>query len=272
MGTPRFEAKVGSWLTAWVRHMEQQGLKAEQMVILLVDEPHTRSQDEILIAWAKAVRAANLGVTLFVDPTYSNPRKGDPAMFEAHDILCPHTPMMLEYKKPFRAFYQEQKEAGRTLFLYSCSGPAKLLDPITYHRVQAWIAFQIGAEGSFYWAFGCGGGIGNSWRAYAQPDSEYSPYFVGPTSVMEGKHSEAVRESVQDYEYLCMLRKQAEKVRAAGSDPEWLKRADYLLDRGVAQAVAVAVPTNMFWHVPKNRSAMDSVRIRILDALETSPH
>lgn len=258
-------------MTAWVRHMEKQGLKAEQMVILLVDEPRHRSQDEILVAWAQAVKAANLGVVLFVDPTYVNPLQGDPAMFEAHDVLCPHTPMLVEHGAPFRAFYERQREAGKTLWLYSCKGPAKLMDPITYHRAQAWLAFQIGAKGSFYWALGCGGGSGDSWRAYAQTGVEYSPYFVGPTSVLEGKHSEAVREGVQDYEYLYMLRKLADEVRVAGNGIEWLQRADELLDRGVAEAVSAVSPAAMFWKVPKNRSLMDDVRIRVLDALEAAP-
>lgn len=268
MGTPRFNTMVGTWLGAWVRHLAKQGLKAEQLVILLVDEPHERSQDEVIVKWAAAVRAAKLGVVLYEDPTYTDPTKGDPAMFAASDVLCPNTPMMLEHGKPFRDFYLRQKEAGKTLWLYSCSGPAKLLDPVTYHRVQAWLAFQMGAEGSFFWAFGCGGGIGDSWRAYAQAHSEYSPYFVGPDSVMEGKHSEAIRESVQDYEYLRMLRDAAAKTRAVGADAAWLKRADELLTVGVSEAVGVAASSNMFWKVEKDRSAMDAVRVRVLDALE----
>ena len=268
MGTPRFNAMVGSWLGAWVRHMEKQGLKARQLVILLVDEPHELSQDEVIVNWATAVRAANLGVVLFVDPTYTDPRKGDPAMFAAHDVLCPNTPMMVAQGKPFRDFYLRQKEAGKTLWLYSCSGPAKLLDPITYHRAQAWLAFQIGAEGSFYWAFGCGGGIGDSWRAYAQAYSEYSPYFVAPDSVMEGKHSEAIREGVQDYEYLRMLQNKVAKARAAGADAAWQKRAEGLLTEGVSEAVGTVASSNLFWKVTKDRSAMDTVRVRVLDALE----
>ena len=268
MGTPRFNTMVASWLGAWVRHMEKQGLKAGQLVILLVDEPHELSQDEVIVAWAKAVRAANLGVVLFEDPTYTAPSKGNPEMFALCDVLCPHTPMMVSEGKPFRDFYLRQKEAGKTLWLYSCNGPARLLDPIIYHRAQAWLAFQIGAEGSFYWAFGCGGGIGDSWRAYAQAHQEYSPYFVGPDSVMEGKHSEAVREGVQDYEYLRMLRDKAGKVRASGGDAAWLKSAEGLLTDGVAEAVGAVVSSNMLWNVEKDRSAMDAVRVRVLDALE----
>jgi hypothetical protein len=268
MGTPRFTTMVGSWLTAWVRHLEGQGLEARQMVILLVDEPHERSQDETLIAWAKAVRAAGLGVTLFVDPTYADPTKGDPDMYALHDVLCPNTPMMLQHGKPFRDFYLKQQADGKTLWLYSCSGPAKLLDPVTYHRAQAWLAFQMGAEGSFYWAFGCGGGIGDSWRAYVQSGVEYSPYFVGPDSVMEGKHSEALREGVQDHETLCMLRDSAARARKEGLDAPWVRKAEALLTEGVARAVAVVTPKNMYWHVDKDRNEMDVVRGLALDLLE----
>ncbi len=60
------------------------------MVILLFDEPHERSHDEILIAWAQAVRAANLGVTLFIDPTYRD-RQGDPEMYAIRYPLSQHT-------------------------------------------------------------------------------------------------------------------------------------------------------------------------------------
>lgn len=268
MGTSRFDAMLGAWLAAWTRHMGKQGLKPSQLVILLVDEPHERTQDAVIVAWARAIRAAKLGVTLFEDPTYTDPAKGDPEMFAASDVLCPNTPMMVAQGDPFRTFYRRQREAGKTLWLYSCSGPAKLLDPIAYHRVQAWLAFQMGAEGSFYWAFGCGGGIGDSWRAYEQVYNEYSPYFVGPDGVMEGKHSEAVREGVQDYEYLRMLRAAADRAQAAGGGAAWLPRAEAVLGEGVAQAVAVASPSNLFWRVAKDRTAMDAVRVRALDVLE----
>jgi hypothetical protein len=269
MGTPRFTAMLGTWLRAWTRHMLKQGLKPDQLVILLVDEPHDRKQDAVIVTWAAAVRAADLGVALFEDPTYENPAKGDPAMFAACDVLCPNTPMMLAQGEPFRAFYRAQQAAGKTLWLYSCSGPAKLLDPITYHRAQAWLAFQMGAEGSFYWAFGCGGGIGDSWRAYAQAYSEYSPYFVGPDSVTESKHSEAIREGVQDYEYLHMLRDAVARVKPSGDADAWVARAEALLTDGVAEAVRAVTASNLLWQVEKDRSAMDAVRARALDLLET---
>ena len=268
MGTARFNAMISAWLGAWTRHLKKQGLAADQLVILLVDEPHELKQDAVIVAWADAVRAANLGVVLFEDPTYENPAKGDPAMFASSDVLCPNTPMMLAQGEPFRAFYRKQQTAGKTLWLYSCSGPAKLLDPVTYHRAQAWLAFQMGAEGSFYWAFGCGGGIGDSWHAYSQAYSEYSPYFVSPDSVMEGKHSEAIREGVQDFEYLRLLRETVGKIKAFGGSAAWRVHAETLLKDGVAEAVKTVAASNQTWLVEKDRSAMDEVRIQVLDLLE----
>ncbi len=268
MGTARFNAMIRAWLGAWMRHLKKQGLTSGQLVILLVDEPHELKQDAVIVTWAAAVRAANLGVVLFEDPTYENPAKGDPAMYASSDVLCPNTPMMLAQGEPFRAFYRKQQAAGKTLWLYSCSGPAKLLDPVTYHRAQAWLAFQMGAEGSFYWAFGCGGGIGDSWHAYSQAYSEYSPYFVSPDSVLEGKHSEAIREGVQDYDYLRLLREAVGKANASGGDAAWLSRAETLLKDGVAEAVKSVAASNQTWLIEKDRSTMDTVRIQALDLLE----
>ena len=117
---------------------------------------------------------------------------------------------------------------------------------------------------------GCGGGIGDSWRAYAQSGIEYSPYFVGPDSVLDGKHSEAVREGVQDYEALCMLRDLTDQARAVGRDAPWVREAERVLSAGVAEAVAAVKPEHLYWHVAKERGTMDRVRLQVLDLLEAA--
>lgn len=269
MGTPRFATMLATWLRAWTDHMKTQQLAPHQLVILLYDEPHKTEHDAISVAWATAIRRAALGVTLFVDPTYEDPTKAQPELFEAHDILCPHTPMIVQQGEPFRAFYRAWQAKGKTLWLYSCMGPSRLLDPITYHRMQMWIAFQLNAQGTFYWALGCGGGNGNSWQPYAQPHNEYSPYFVSPTSVMEAKNSEALREGVQDYEYLVMLRQALTKTQQSAA---WQAQARTLLEEGVQRVVASAQSTNLFWKVEKDRSVMDTARIAALHLLEEARH
>ena len=86
---------------------------------------------------------------------------------------------------------------------------------------------------------------------------------------MEGKHSEAVREGVQDYEYLRLLREVIGKRQTAGGDVTWRVRAEALLKDGVAEALKYVAASNQTWQVEKDRSSMDTIRIRALDLLET---
>ncbi len=267
MGTARFNRMVGDYMTAWANYLKKTGMQPNQLVVLLLDEPRNHEQDRIIIAWAKAIRAANPGMVLFEDPIYYKPEEGLPEMFELCDVLCPQTPMLLAYDESFKQFYLKQRDAGRELWLYSCSGPAKLLDPIAYHRAQKWRAFEMGAKGSFYWALGCGGRQGDSWNAYTQPGTEYSPYFVSQTTVMDGKHSEAVREGVQDYEYLVMLRDRIAQLKKAGKGGAALAKAERLLAEAPGRALASVLPGSLQWKRPKDRSLMDQVRIEILYAL-----
>ena len=267
MGTARFNRMVGDYMTAWANYLKKTGKQPSQLVVLLWDEPYSHEHDRIIITWAKAIRAVNPGIVLFEDPIYRNPEEGLPEMYELCDVLCPQTLMLLECGEPFKLFYLKQREAGRELWLYSCSGPAKQLDPITYHRAQKWRAFEIGAKGSFYWALGCGGGQGDSWNAYIQPGTEYSPYFVSQTTVMDGKHSEAIREGVQDYEYLVMLQDRIAQLKQAGKGGAALAKAELLLAEAPGRALASTLPGSLDWKRPKNRSLMDQVRVEILQAL-----
>ena len=68
-------------------------------------------------------------------------------LFEAFDILCPNRPMWFREGPDFASFYRDQQSRGRTLQFYSCSGPARLLDPYSYYRLQAWHCWKIGATG-----------------------------------------------------------------------------------------------------------------------------
>lgn len=267
LGTPRFERMVADYFTAWVRHMQEQGLKAKQLGVLILDEPHDNAQDEIIIPWAKAIHAAQPDIDIFEDPTYRDPTKGVPDMFAACTTLCPNTPMMIAEGEPFRAFYAAQRAAGRRLWLYSCSGPAKELDPIAYHRAQHWWGMRIGASGSFYWALGCGGGIGNSWNAYAQTGVEYAPFFVGPDSVTRGKHMEGIREGIQDYEYYVMLQNRVNTLAAQGVPDAKLAPARKLLAEAPVQATQSLDSAALTWRTEKDRDLLDRLRLDLLHQL-----
>ena len=137
--------------------------------------------------------------------------------------------MWLEGSKRFEQLFLAQQRQGRTLNFYSCSGPAKLLDPYSYYRLQAWHCWQIGATGTFFWAFGDNSGS-SSWNEYAAVHSPpYTPLFLDDETVVAGKQMEAIRESVEDFEYFVLLRRAAERAKAAGRSAAAVARAESLL-------------------------------------------
>lgn len=70
--------------------------------------------------------------------------RNTPDILAAVDYMCPHRPSLMAEKDPAqRAVYAGQRRAGKGLYLYSCWGPTRTLDPYAYYRLQAWSAFQI---------------------------------------------------------------------------------------------------------------------------------
>ncbi len=266
IGSPAFEANVGKWITAWVKHLNGRGVSADRLALLLLDEPHENSDVAPIIAWSRAIHAAEPNVLVWEDPTYADPHKASQALWEASDVICPNRVAWLGAAESFHDFYRQWQQAGKTLQLYSCSGPARLLDPYSYYRLQAWHCWQIGATGSFFWAFGDNGGA-SSWNEYAVKNAAYTPLFLDAHSVTPAKQMEAIRESVEDYEYLIMLRNAVQQAERQGVPEDRLRPARELLESGVGSVLEAPGCQEIFWHADKDRSQADTVRVRILQQL-----
>ncbi|MEN6402310.1 MAG: hypothetical protein ABFD94_10240 [Armatimonadia bacterium] len=266
MGTPRFDRMVGAWAKAWVQHAEAQGIKPGQIKLLLVDEPHAAEQDKIIIAWAKAIHAAEPGIVIWNDPTHADPAKAEAEFYTTSDVLSPNATLFLRGGKPYQDVFVEQQRAGRELWFYSCSGPAKLLDPASYWRGQFWLNLKYGGKGSCYWAFGDEGG--NSWNAYLQARASFSPLFLGRTKVTDAKQMEAIREGAEDYEYFRMLRARVAELEGKGVQSKLVAQAKALLVTGSEQAVAIMGGEAQKWAVAKDRTVQDTMRLQALDMLE----
>ena len=268
MGTPGFDKKVGEWIRFWAGHAERRGIRAENLLVLLVDEPHEAQQDGVILAWAKALRAVGTGVKIWEDPTHRDPATANPEMMAACDVLCPNRPMFLAGGPAFRDYYAQRRASGAELAFYSCSGPVRLLDPYSYHRLQAWSCWQQGARSSFFWAFGDSGG-GSSWNEYAQERAaSYTPLFLDATTVTAGKHMEAIRESVEDFEYPVMLRDRLAAAQKAGQGGAVVEQARRLLAGAAARVLDAPGAGDLQWAQPKDRGVADAVRVEILEALE----
>jgi len=266
-GSRAHRKAVTAWITWWSARARKLGVRSRRLGLLLVDEPHSRPQDRKIILYARIIRAATNNVIVWNDPTWREPWKALPDLFALSDVLCPNLPMLIGQGKRFADFYVAQRQAGRELWFYSCSGPGRLLDPYAYHRMQAWFCWKYGATGEGFWAFG-DSSRASSWNEYLSGRGAYTPLFIDDKTVTSGKHMEAIRAGLQDYEYMRMLRDRiVELARANRSDPR-LAAARKLLasaaDRVTACMTGVA---GIYWSKPKDRSIADKVRIEILEML-----
>lgn len=134
------------------------------------------------------------------------------------DILCIHNAAWNnEWASEYRAM-------GKELWIYVSSPsppfPTLVIDePALDHRILPWMAWKSGASGLLYWCV-------NFWNenplnnpASFAPDQNGNGFLFYPGP--EGPHSsirlQALRDGIEDYEYLVLLRSLIERVRPKGS-------------------------------------------------------
>ncbi|MHB8957717.1 MAG: discoidin domain-containing protein [Pirellulaceae bacterium] len=261
---PDFAPRVGSWAKALAQHMRDLKLDPRQLGLLLVDEPSTDEQDATIVAWAKAIKTGAAELTIFQDPCWVQPEKT--RLQEAitlADIVCPQLSIFYSGGPAAIRYYDQLREVGHSLWFYQCSGPSRLFDPSRYHRLSAWHAFRHSASGIGFWAFGDTGGGASSWNEYAGTRTAFTPAFIGIDEVTDGIHWQAVREGIEDHEYLSMLRDAASRSENAALCAE----AENLLQEA-PEAVIGRYQADWAW-VPKcDRAQPDVYRLRVLELLE----
>lgn len=268
VGTPRFDRMAGDYFRAVADRMIAQGRREDQLMLCFVDEPGEWKRDwprlgDLVNSWSVAVHATCPKAVLFQDPTYKDLSVAPKAYWETSDVYCPMARSLAEEAEK-ASFYRDLRRKGKTLFVYSCDGPSRTLDPLGYYRFISYVAFRNGAKGVGFWAFGHAPGEGSdSWHAYSQTGLEFSPYFVSPDGAAATKQGEGIREGVEDYEYLSML---ADRIRADAAAGRDVSSARKLIREGVEHVLAVCREKG--WSAANDRTAMDAFRLQVLHELE----
>ncbi len=264
MGTPEFDARVGSWAKALAKHMTDLKLKPQQLALLLIDEPSFDVLDEQITAWAMAIKSAAPGIALFQDPIWRKPWE---AKFQdaltIPDIICPQLSYYLEGGPGAASYYEKLRRGGQNLWFYQCSGPVKTFDPYRYYRWMAWHAFESKAVGMGLWSFFDTGGGKSCWNEYATPGSCFTPVFIDPNGITSGIHWEAVREGIEDYEYLAMLRDAAARSKNAKLKAEALS----FLETAPGEVLG-KYGGDVRWDTKIDRNKADTYRLKALRLLE----
>ena len=142
---------------------------------------------------------------------------------------------------------------------------AKLLDPHTYHRLESWHAWRLGATGIGFWGYIDNRPTGSSWDNFKCGGTSYSLVYADDRHLADSKQWEAVREGVEDYTYLAMLRD--ELATREGEETAAVRQARELLDTLPDEVAGEWNPGSFKWASERNRSGADEAREQVLAAL-----
>jgi hypothetical protein len=222
----------------------------------------------MISAWSRLIKKAEPKLLHWTDPIYQSPATEAPLeFFKEFDILCPNRPMCLYDPDGYGKFFKKRGEEGQTLHFYSCAGPVRDLDTYSYYRLQAWHCFEVDAKGNFFWAFG-DNGFASSWNEYLAKNGTYSPLFIDSDSVTLGKRMEAVREGVEDYETLVMLKKAIANAEKTAADAKLIAEAKSLLKSAAPTVLNAPDADKVQISDKKDRTIADQVRVKLLKMLE----
>lgn len=261
---PQFSVAVQGWTRFWVSRAKQLGIEPFRFYLLLFDEPRTPEGDRRSILWARAVQAAGTDVTIWTDPIHKDISQADPELFSLATVICANRDI-LTYNKPYQEFFRRPPVARR-LELFSANGPARSMDPYGFYRLQAWECWARGVAVEHFWSFSDNGGA-SSWNEFVARGKSYTPLFLDPKSVTGSKEMEAIREGIEDYEYLVMLKGLIDQRLANSAQDVSAQAAAKLLEQSVSRVLEGADLGTMYRRSSQDRTVADTQRLQILDAI-----
>ena len=222
-----------AWLAAFDRAAKELNRPGVLFYTYLRDEPNTLEDYRYVQKWGRAVREANSVVkVLVVEQPWTEPGMGgaDSAwgdLYGAVDIWCP---LFSLHRQESAA---KRQALGETIWTYTalCQGPPTpwwhIDFPLLNYRVPAWMAWRDGMKGLLYW-----GGM-SYWSQTDDPWAQ-APFYTEGGAPQPGKKAivfqgegslvyparavgydgivptirlKALRDAIEDYEYLAVLQR-----------------------------------------------------------------
>lgn len=268
-GTPAFDKALSSWAKALELEAKKLGLKKGQLVIHFLDEPNSLQTHQVSRDWMKAFKQGTSYVYTFLDPihlTMNNLEPGRESLRYA-DIICPTLGEFNRAPEAWKKLFYELRDSGKEFHFYMCSGPNSQFDP-DYFRLMSWFCFKEGANGSLFWNYS----EPDTWKPYINKLTSYNIVMLNKDSVTSTKHWEAIREGIEDYEYLVMLRNRIDELKKAGVPKRKYAAAEKTLENAVKSITDGSFKRSQYYGYSWYRNMslckeMDKARMQVLDAL-----
>ncbi len=222
-----------AWLRAWVAHLKELGVGYDGFALYPVDEPGlSDGLVETYLRLAKLAREADPNIRMYTDPVGRITEAELREMLPYVDIWCPNRNGLI-LDKTNTAKFDIIKNSGKTVWTYECDSNVKHQSPLGYYRAQAWLAWHHGMTGIGFWSY-----CTSQDDPWFLPTLRHDYLMVYPgNGVVSSKRWEAVRDGVEDYSMLSILRDIVNQPPATAT-PEDLEAARTLLG---AEADAVAL-------------------------------
>ncbi|MGC9319435.1 MAG: DUF4091 domain-containing protein, partial [Armatimonadota bacterium] len=240
-----------AWVLEFERHLRDDiGMRYEEYAVQLWDEA-THENAEMTTEAGHFIRELSPRMRLCMDGAQDpdEVRMLDPVI----DVWIPHQSALLRraHSEELRELYGQLSERGEPVWTYTCSTNMKALSPLDYYRLKEWRVWDLGVQGSCYWAY-------NSWRGDPWNDfdgniADCGTIYDGPGRPITSRRWEATRDGREDYKALHLLR---EAARAQGDEVQ--QRVEALIDSLVAEVLAN----------PTDLEVFAATRERLLDVLE----
>lgn len=223
--------RLRAWLAAWDAAAKELDRPQVVFYTYLKDEPNDAEAYRYVQTWGRAIRQARSALkVLVVEQTWTQDRAwGD--LYGAVDIWCP----LFCLHKPQSA--AQRLALGETVWTYTalCQGkeptPWWQIDfPLLHYRVPLWMAWNDRMRGILYW-----GGMSywdqteDPWtdpKTYGRRQGGKGPVYngegtlvyparpVGYEGIVPSLRLKALRDGIQDYEYLAILERAGQRAEA----------------------------------------------------------
>jgi hypothetical protein len=146
------------------------------------------------------------------------------------DLWIPHQTTLYTHKdrKAIRALYKDLMKRGEPVWTYTCSTFMKALSPLDYYRLKEWRVWDLGVQGSCFWAYNSM--RGDPWNDFDGEIADCGVMYEGQTAPITSRRWESTRDGREDYLCLHLLR-EASKGKADE------KELNAFLDDTVAKAL-----------------------------------
>jgi len=271
IGTKKFEHMVTQWVTMFVGHARSIGIEPWRIAFEFLDEPQSPEAWKTNAIWGRIIKAAAPEIRIFTDAGgYEEPNGELEDMLKTCDVICPHLPSYANRMDDVRNRVHSISTPSKKFWFYSCMGPSRLLDPYYYHRLQAWYCWKNGAVGMGFWNYwnDYKDGGTSAWNELFSRQVSFGMVYTTSSTLTTSKHWEAVREGVEDYEYLVMLSDRVEEMKGKGQVSDVLSEAEELLRTLPEKVAGNYFHANTYWCIDKDRKPADQARIEILESLE----